>query len=87
MAHGKKRGHASLNSLIVAIVEDKYVDYQALTKHCSACKMWEAKKDQTEYDLWKANHICNISHARSSRAMKKQQVLLIYSIDLLTKII
>ena len=66
----QKRGHASLNGVVTAIVEDKCVDYQVLTKHCSGCKMWEAKENQPGYDLWKANHIFNINHTKSSGAME-----------------
>ena len=47
----QKRVHASLNGVVTAIVEDKCVDYQVLTKHCSGCKMWEAKENQPGYDL------------------------------------
>ena len=31
----QKRGHASLNGVETTTVEDKCVDYQVLTKHCS----------------------------------------------------
>ena len=33
----QKRGHASLNGVVTAIVEYKCVDYQVLTKHCLDC--------------------------------------------------
>ena len=56
------------HGVVTAIVEDKCVDYQVLTKHCSGCKMWEAKENQPGYDLWKASHICSINHTKSSWA-------------------
>ena len=52
----QKRGHASLNGVVTAIVEDKVVDKQAFSKHCKGCKMWNNKKGSPAYErrlsLW-----------------------------------
>ena len=48
----QKQGHASLNGIVTAVVEDKYVDYHVLTKHCLGCKMLETIENQAGYDLW-----------------------------------
>ena len=81
----QKQGHALLNGIVTAIVEDKYVDYHVLTKHCLGCKMLETIENQAGYDLWKANHICNINHhIKSSGAMKAAGAINIFnrSIDI-----
>ena len=66
----QKRGHASLNGVVTAIVEDKVVDIQAFSKHCKGCKMWNNKKGSPAYDRWQADHICHINHTKSSGAME-----------------
>ena len=76
--------HVSLNNVVTAIVEDKCVDYQVLTKHCLGCKMWGAKKNQPGRDLWKTNHICNINHTKLFGTMEAAGAIDIFnrSIDL-----
>ena len=59
-----------MNGVVTATVEDKCVDYQVLKKHCSSCKMWEAKENKSGYDLRKANDICNINHTKLHGAME-----------------
>ena len=60
-----------MKKIVLIVTTIKVVDYQVLTKHCSGCKMREANKEnQHGYDLWKANHICNISQTKSSGTME-----------------
>ena len=67
----QKRGHSSLNGYVNAVVGDKCVDVEAFSKFCIGCRMWETKKDSPRYDSWKAQHICNINHVKSSGAMEE----------------
>lgn len=66
----QKRGHASLNGVVTAIVEDKVVDKQAFSKHCKGCKMWNNKMGSPAYERWQADHICHVNHTKSSGAME-----------------
>jgi len=66
----QRRGHALLNGFVSGIVDDKCVDYEALTKFCMVCRMWEHKRNSPRYEAWKASHICDINHTQSSGAME-----------------
>ena len=66
----QKRGHASLNGFVTAIVGDKCVDIEAFSKFCRGCKMWEKQQGTSKYDAWKAQHQCSINHTNSSGAME-----------------
>ena len=35
----QKHGHASLNGVVTAVVDDKVLDYQAFLKYWKGCKM------------------------------------------------
>ena len=74
----QKRGHASLNGVVTAIVEDKVVDVQAFSKHCKGCKMWQNKKGSPTYDRWHADHVCHINHTKSSGAMEAAGAIQIF---------
>ena len=40
----QKRGHASLNGYISAVVGNKYVVVEAQSTFCRGCKMWEKRE-------------------------------------------
>ena len=66
----QRRGYSSLNGVITSIVENHVVDFVALSKTCKGCQMWAKKKGTPAYDRWKAEHICNLNHTKSSGSME-----------------
>ena len=48
------------------------LDVHVLSKHCKICRIWEQKKDRTEYEEWKATHQCNIAHEKSPGSMEAE---------------
>ena len=68
----QKRGHSSMNGVVTLIAREtrKVLDYQNYSKFCRGCTIWERKKGTAKYDEWKARHICQINHYRSSGAME-----------------
>ena len=67
----QKRGHASLNGVLVAISSKrKVLDYQVLTKHCKECQICDRLQGAANYDRWKASHSCKIYQKGSASAME-----------------
>ena len=66
----QKRGHASLHGVVTAISDGKCLDRHVLSKHCKQCRIWDRKKDSKDYPKWKAVHVCNTNHEKSSGAME-----------------
>ena len=66
----QRRGYSSLNGVITGIVDNHVVDIVALSKTCKGCQMWAKRKGTHEYDRWKAEHICNLNHTKSSGSME-----------------
>lgn len=68
----QKRGHASMNGVVTAIARDngKVIDYQAFSKFCRGCLIWDRKKGTPEYQKWKETHVCHSNHSQSAGAME-----------------
>ena len=74
----QRRGYSSLNGYVPAVIEDKCVDYEAFSKFCRSCKMWEGKENTPRYEAWKAAHNCSINHTKSSGAMESAGAIKIF---------
>ena len=75
----QRRGYASLNGYVSAVVNDKCVDYKAFSKFCMGCRMWEGKENSPRYAAWKAKHNCSINHTKSSGSMEAAGAIKIFS--------
>ena len=75
----QKRGFTSLNGVVTAVVNNKIIDTKAFSKHCKGCSMWKKHRGSPAYNRWKADHICHISHTKSSGAMEAAGALEIFS--------
>ena len=75
----QKRGHASLNGVVVATSsKGKVLDYQVLTKHCKECQIWDRWQGTAKYDSRKASHSCKINHKGSAGAMEAAGAISIF---------
>lgn len=75
----QKRGHASLNGVVVATSDDgKVLDFKVLSKHCKSCQVWSSKEGTPEYEKWKTSHKCKINHKRSAGAMESAGAIAIF---------
>ena len=83
-----RRGYSSLYGVQTVIAWDssKVVDVEILSRHCSACTQWSARKKNgtmsaEEYDLWLAGHkeVCQANTAVSSPSMETEAVKKIWS--------
>ena len=75
------RGFSSLNGIVTCTAQEsrKCIDYEVLTKYCTACKRWEGRdKSSSQYEEWKAGHECPINHRGSSSAMETAGALRIF---------
>ena len=78
MVRGKSVVIHRLTAWLLLLFQDKCVDVDVFSKHCTACKMREKKKGSPEYDRWQAEHLCNINHTRSSGAMESAGAIRIF---------
>eukprot|EP00112_Aurelia_sp_Birch-Aquarium-sp1_P011533 Seg2424.2 transcript_id=Seg2424.2/GoldUCD/mRNA.D3Y31 product="hypothetical protein" protein_id=Seg2424.2/GoldUCD/D3Y31 len=75
----QKRGHASLNGVVVATSDDgKVLDFKVISKHCKSCQVWSSKEGTPEYEKWKTSHKCKINHKRSAGAMESAGAIAIF---------
>ena len=65
----QRREFASLNGTVALISGGKVIDTEVLTKYSHSCKLWEHKKDGSNYEDWKATHKCPINHKGSAGSM------------------
>ena len=66
----QKRGHASLNGVVSACNDGKYVDIHVMSKNCNQCKTKKETLSEKEFEAWKESHTCNVNHDKSSGAME-----------------
>ena len=66
----QRRGHSSHNGVVSAISGGKCIDFAVLSNYCKECEVWEKKKGSPEYELWSADHECQINHDGSANAME-----------------
>ena len=77
----QNRGFSSLNGIVTCIAQEsrKCIEYEVLTKYCTACKRWEGRdKSSSPYEEWKASHECPINHRGSSSSMETASALRIF---------
>ena len=76
----QKRGHSSLNGVVVACSKNaKVIDCQVMSKHCKSCQIWSRRQGTPEYDNWQQNHNCSINHRKSAGAMEGDGAVAIFS--------
>ena len=66
----QERGHSSLNGVVTAISNGKYIDAKVYSKKCKACERWESRKGPEAYEQWQLGRYCKINHKQSSGAME-----------------
>ena len=84
----QRRGHASINGVVVAISTEngKVLDTSVLSKQCKGCQAWSKCKNSPKYDNWKANHVCQMNHEKSSGSMEGAGAVLIWNRSLNNKL-
>ncbi len=75
----QKRGHNSLNGAVTAICNGYCIDKHVMSKYCRLCHKWESKKGTPEYEAWKATHVCNANHTKSSGSMEGNGAVAIFN--------
>ena len=68
-ASWQRRGFASQNGIVSLISSGRVIDTEVLTKNCHSSKLWEHKKDSSNYEDWNATHNCPINHKGSTASM------------------
>jgi len=72
----QRRGYSSLNGVVTTISVDsgKILDVEAMSKTCRSCEFYERIRatDPTNYDCWKATHVCTINYRGSVPAMEPE---------------
>jgi hypothetical protein len=77
----QKRGYSSLNGFVTVISVDsgKCLDFRVKTKKCTACSIWERRKDTDEYKSFIETHVCPINHEGSAGAMEPEALVEIFT--------
>ena len=47
----QKSGHNSVNGVVTAVAEGKYIDFKVLSKYCKGCALWEQRKESPLYEM------------------------------------
>ena len=68
----QKRRYSLLNRVVtvISLLSGKCLAFEALTKRCKCCKIWEKRKGTLEYEKFVESHNCPINHTRSAGSME-----------------
>ena len=83
----QRRGFSSLNGAVtvISLLSGKCLAFEALTKTCKACQVWEKRKDTPEYYTFFEKHECIINHTGSAGSMEPAGVLKCFEKSLETR--
>ena len=73
----QKKGFSSLNGLItiISLLNGKCLAYDAMTKKCKSCEVWESQKDTPDYQIFLETRDCPINHLGSAGLMEPSGVV------------
>lgn len=79
----QRRGFSSNNGFLTSISIDtgKILDVEAMSRICRGCEAHKKleKENQAKYLQWKADHVCQKNHKRSTPVMESEGAVRVFS--------
>ena len=75
MGHGNSGDILHNGAATVVSLSEECLTFEALTKTCKCCEIWEKRKGTLEYEKFVESHNCPINHTGSAGSMEAAGVV------------